>query len=72
MMLVGILKKNAIMQIDFARDAERAGKSPTDATYKRGNSVARVNGNWLQLRATEYELWREIASDYRRLVPPPL
>jgi HAE1 family hydrophobic/amphiphilic exporter-1 len=34
MMLVGIVKKNAIMQIDFARDAERAGKSPTDAIYE--------------------------------------
>ena len=34
MMLVGIVKKNAIMQIDFARDAERAGKSPTEAIYE--------------------------------------
>ncbi|HTM51764.1 MAG TPA: efflux RND transporter permease subunit [Bryobacteraceae bacterium] len=34
MMLVGIVKKNAIMQIDFARDAERAGKSPRDAIYE--------------------------------------
>jgi hydrophobic/amphiphilic exporter-1 (mainly G- bacteria), HAE1 family len=34
MMLVGIVKKNAIMQIDFARDAERAGKSSTEAIYE--------------------------------------
>jgi HAE1 family hydrophobic/amphiphilic exporter-1 len=33
-MLVGIVKKNAIMMIDFALDAERtAGKSPEDAIY---------------------------------------
>ena len=32
MMLVGIVKKNAIMQIDFALDAERVhGKTPVDA-----------------------------------------
>src|SRR5262249_51815064 len=34
MMLVGIVKKNAIMQIDFARDAERAGKPPAVAIYE--------------------------------------
>src|SRR5581483_1788811 len=33
-MLVGIVKKNAIMMIDFALDAERAGKSPKDAIYE--------------------------------------
>jgi len=34
-MLVGIVKKNAIMQIDFALEAERNhGKSPTDAIYE--------------------------------------
>jgi len=34
-MLVGIVKKNAIMQIDFALEAERHhGKSPTDAIYE--------------------------------------
>jgi len=34
-MLIGIVKKNAIMQIDFALDAERKhGKSPTDAIYE--------------------------------------
>src|SRR6476661_7507446 len=34
-MLVGIVKKNAIMQIDFALDAERQhGKSPSDAIYE--------------------------------------
>ena len=33
-MLVGIVKKNAIMQIDFALDAERhEGKSPADAIF---------------------------------------
>jgi HAE1 family hydrophobic/amphiphilic exporter-1 len=33
-MLVGIVKKNAIMMIDFALDAERnAGKSPEEAIY---------------------------------------
>ena len=34
-MLVGIVKKNAIMQIDFALEAERQhGKSPADAIYE--------------------------------------
>jgi HAE1 family hydrophobic/amphiphilic exporter-1 len=34
-MLIGIVKKNAIMQIDFALDAERReGKSPTDAIHE--------------------------------------
>src|SRR2546428_11691582 len=34
MILVGSVKKNAIMQLDFARAAERAGKSPADAIYE--------------------------------------
>jgi multidrug efflux pump subunit AcrB len=34
-MLVGIVKKNAIMQIDFALEAERVhGKTPADAIYE--------------------------------------
>jgi HAE1 family hydrophobic/amphiphilic exporter-1 len=34
-MLIGIVKKNAIMQIDFALEAERKeGKSPTEAIYE--------------------------------------
>jgi len=34
-MLIGIVKKNAIMQIDFALEAERHhGKSPSDAIYE--------------------------------------
>jgi len=34
-MLVGIVKKNAIMQIDFALEAERRlGKTPADAIYE--------------------------------------
>jgi HAE1 family hydrophobic/amphiphilic exporter-1 len=33
-MLIGIVKKNAIMQIDFALEAERSGMSPADAIYK--------------------------------------
>jgi len=34
-MLVGIVKKNAIMQIDFALEAERQhGKTPSDAIYE--------------------------------------
>ena len=33
-MLIGIVKKNAIMQIDFALEAERSGKSPLDAVYE--------------------------------------
>ena len=32
-MLIGIVKKNAIMQIDFALEAERAGKPPLQAIY---------------------------------------
>ena len=33
-MLVGIVKKNAIMMIDFAIEAERHGKKPADAIYE--------------------------------------
>ena len=34
-MLIGIVKKNAIMQIDFALDAERKlGMTPTEAIYE--------------------------------------
>src|SRR4029450_6895926 len=34
-MLIGIVKKNAIMQIDFALDAERKhGKTPVEAIYE--------------------------------------
>jgi HAE1 family hydrophobic/amphiphilic exporter-1 len=33
-MLIGIVEKNAIMQIDFALEAERAGKKPQDAIYE--------------------------------------
>ena len=35
MLLIGIVKKNAIMMIDFALDAERKqGKSPEEAIYR--------------------------------------
>ncbi len=33
-MLVGIVKKNAIMMIDFALDAERSGATPAEAIYR--------------------------------------
>jgi hydrophobic/amphiphilic exporter-1 (mainly G- bacteria), HAE1 family len=33
-MLVGIVKKNAILMIDFAIEAQRSGKSPYDAIYQ--------------------------------------
>jgi HAE1 family hydrophobic/amphiphilic exporter-1 len=33
-MLIGIVEKNAIMQIDFALEAERSGLSPRDAIYR--------------------------------------
>jgi HAE1 family hydrophobic/amphiphilic exporter-1 len=33
-MLVGIVKKNGIMMVDFAIEAQRAGKSPTDAIHE--------------------------------------
>jgi hydrophobic/amphiphilic exporter-1 (mainly G- bacteria), HAE1 family len=33
-MLIGIVEKNAIMQIDFALDAERGGKKPEEAIYQ--------------------------------------
>jgi hydrophobic/amphiphilic exporter-1 (mainly G- bacteria), HAE1 family len=33
-MLIGIVEKNAIMQIDFALDAERGGMSPQEAIYQ--------------------------------------
>src|SRR5437763_3356703 len=33
-MLVGIVEKEAIMQLDFALEAERSGKQPQDAIYE--------------------------------------
>src|SRR5437762_13087925 len=33
-MLIGIVEKNAIMQIDFALEAERGGKSSEEAIYQ--------------------------------------
>jgi HAE1 family hydrophobic/amphiphilic exporter-1 len=33
-MLIGIVEKNAIMQIDFALEAERGGKRPQEAIYE--------------------------------------
>ena len=33
-MLVGIVKKNAIMMIDFAIEAQKAGRTPEDAIYR--------------------------------------
>jgi HAE1 family hydrophobic/amphiphilic exporter-1 len=33
-MLVGIVKKNAIMMIDFAIEAQRNGKTPAEAIYQ--------------------------------------
>jgi HAE1 family hydrophobic/amphiphilic exporter-1 len=33
-MLIGIVKKNAIMQVDFALEAQRAGKPPLEAIYE--------------------------------------
>jgi multidrug efflux pump len=33
-LLIGIVKKNAIMMIDFALETERAGKSPAEAIYE--------------------------------------
>jgi len=33
-MLIGIVKKNAIMMIDFAVEAEKTGKSPAEAIYE--------------------------------------
>jgi len=33
-MLIGIVEKNAIMQIDFALEAERGGKRPAEAIYE--------------------------------------
>jgi HAE1 family hydrophobic/amphiphilic exporter-1 len=33
-MLIGIVKKNAIMMIDFALEAERGGKTPAAAIYE--------------------------------------
>jgi len=32
--LIGIVKKNAIMQVDFALSAERTGLTPTEAIYQ--------------------------------------
>ena len=34
LLLIGIVKKNAIMMIDFALDAERSGKTPEESIYQ--------------------------------------
>ena len=34
LLLIGIVKKNAIMMIDFALETERAGKSPAESIYE--------------------------------------
>jgi len=33
-LLIGLVKKNAILMVDFALDAERAGKAPREAIYQ--------------------------------------
>ncbi len=33
-LLIGLVKKNAILMVDFALDAERAGKAPREAIYE--------------------------------------
>jgi multidrug efflux pump len=33
-LLIGLVKKNAILMVDFALEAERAGKAPKDAIYE--------------------------------------
>ena len=33
-LLIGLVKKNAILMVDFALDAERAGKAPQQAIYE--------------------------------------
>src|SRR5256712_8818377 len=33
-MLVGLVKKNGIMMVDFAIEAQRAGKTPAEAIYE--------------------------------------
>ncbi len=33
-LLIGIVKKNAIMMIDFAIDAERSGKTSEESIYQ--------------------------------------
>ena len=33
-LLIGLVKKNAILMVDFALDAERAGKNPREAIYE--------------------------------------
>src|SRR5437667_4541662 len=33
-LLIGLVKKNAILMVDFALDAERAGRAPPDAIYE--------------------------------------
>ena len=33
-MLIGIVEKNAIMQIDFALEAQRKGRTPEEAIYQ--------------------------------------
>ncbi len=40
-MLLGIVKKNAIMQIDFALDAQRAGRPPPAILPGRNDPLLR-------------------------------
>src|SRR5262249_57096199 len=43
LLLIGIVKKNAIMMIDFALDAERReGKSPLDAIYQASRAKSKI------------------------------
>ena len=39
-LLIGIVKKNAIMMIDFALEAERAGKTPANRSMKPACSAS--------------------------------
>ena len=66
-MLIGIVEKNAIMQIDFALEAERSGMSPGDAIYKgcliRFRPIMMTTmAALLRRRADRARLWRRRGS----------
>jgi len=54
LLLIGIVKKNAIMMIDFALERERQGKTPLDAIHERPLGIAIVGGLMVSQMLTIY------------------
>jgi len=70
-MLVGIVKKNAIMMIDFAIEAERHGKTPADAIYEgcllRFRPIMMTTMAALMARCRLHSAWAPAAKSRRPL-----